>query len=91
MIISIFDRVENIVGKFLHFPQGFQKASFPDPSKGVVVWEGVKFRPFGKGHYRVGPWKVMIDDKQFGKLTPPRVESTPEDCLELCKVLSTWK
>ena len=44
------DRVENIVGegeiactsKFLLFSQCFQKASFPDLSKGVTVWEWVK-------------------------------------------------
>ena len=44
MIISVFDRVENIVGKrrnclykqFLLFPQCFLKASFPDASKGVI-------------------------------------------------------
>ena len=49
MIISVFDRVENIVGKgenadyqhFLLFPQCFEKASFPDKSKGVIVWEWV--------------------------------------------------
>ena len=48
MIISIFDRVENIVLKgenagyqhFLFFPQCFEKASFQD--KGVIVWEWVK-------------------------------------------------
>ena len=46
-------RVENTVGKgeiahyeqFLHFPQCFQKASFPEASKGVIMWEWVK-RPF---------------------------------------------
>ena len=50
MIISVFDRIENIVGKgenagyqhFLLFPQCFEKASFPDTSKGVIVWEWVK-------------------------------------------------
>ena len=50
MIISVFDRVENIVGKgenagyqhFLLFPQCFQKASFSDKSKDVIVWEWVK-------------------------------------------------
>ena len=49
MIISVFDRVENIVGKgendgyqhFLLFPQCFEKAFFPDISKGVIVWEQV--------------------------------------------------
>ena len=49
MIISAFDRVENIVGKgenagyqhFLLFSQCFQRASFPDVSKGVIVWEWV--------------------------------------------------
>ena len=47
MIISVFDRVENIVGKgensgyqhFLLFPQCFEKASLQDTSKGVIVWE----------------------------------------------------
>ena len=50
MIISVFDRDENIVGKgeiaryeqFLLFPQCFHKASFPEASKGVIVWEWVK-------------------------------------------------
>ena len=43
MVISVFDTVANIVRKqFLLFPQCFQKASFPDTSKGVVVWEWVK-------------------------------------------------
>ena len=27
--------------QFLVFPQCFQMASFPDPSKGVIVWERV--------------------------------------------------
>ena len=44
-------RVENTVGKgeiaryeqFLHFPQCFQKARFPVASKGVIVWEWLKF------------------------------------------------
>ena len=52
MIISVFDRVENIVEKgenagyqhFLLFPQYFEKASFPDTSKGVIVWKWVKER-----------------------------------------------
>ena len=50
MIVSVFDRAENIVGKgknasyqhFLLFPQCCEKASFPDTSKGVIVWEWVK-------------------------------------------------
>ena len=50
MILSVFDRVENIMGKgknagyqhFLHFPQYFEKVSFPNMSKGVIVWEWVK-------------------------------------------------
>ena len=49
MIISVFDRVKNIVGKgeiactsnFSSFPQCFQKASFLDAPKGVIVWESV--------------------------------------------------
>ena len=43
-------QVENTVGKgeiaryeqFLLFPQCFQKAYFPEASKGVIVWEWVK-------------------------------------------------
>ena len=54
MIISVYDRVENIVGKgenagyqhFLLFPQCFEKASFPYTSKGVFVWEWVRFGSF---------------------------------------------
>ena len=49
MIISVYDRVENIVGKgenagyqhFLLFPQCLEKASFPVTSKGIIVWERV--------------------------------------------------
>ena len=49
--ISVFDRIENIVGKgenagyqhFLHVPQCFEKACFSGASKGVLVWEWVKF------------------------------------------------
>ena len=48
-VISLHDRVENIVGKgenagyqhFLLFLQCFQKASFPEASKGVIEWEWV--------------------------------------------------
>ena len=50
MIISVCDRLENIVGKgenagyqhFLLFPQCFENASFPGVSKGTTVWEWVK-------------------------------------------------
>ena len=49
MIISVCDRVENIVRKgenagyqhFLLSSQCFQKASFPYASKGVIIWEWV--------------------------------------------------
>ena len=52
MTIPVFDSVENFGGKgenagnqhFLLFPQCFEKASFPDASKGVIVWEWVKDR-----------------------------------------------
>ena len=45
-------RVENTVGKggiaryeqFLLFPQCFLKACFPGASKGVIVWEWVKYK-----------------------------------------------
>ena len=58
MIISVCDRVENIVGKgenagyqhFLLFSQCFVKASFPDMSKGVIVWEWVNH---GRSHIHV--------------------------------------
>ena len=47
MLISVFDSVENIVGKgenaghqhFLLFPQCFEKASLQDTSKGVICTE----------------------------------------------------
>ena len=50
MIISVLESVENIMEKgenagyqhFLLFPQCFEKASLPDMSKGVIVWERVK-------------------------------------------------
>ena len=50
MITSVFDGVENIVGKgenagylhFLIFQQCFGKASFPDTSKSVIVWKWIK-------------------------------------------------
>ena len=53
MTISVFDTVEEIVGKgemctykqFFLFQQYFQKA-FPDPSKGVIVWEWLKYVQF---------------------------------------------
>ena len=46
-------QVENTVGKgeiahyeqFLLFPQCFQKACFPEASKGVIVWEWVNSLP----------------------------------------------
>ena len=48
MIVSVFDRVENIVGKGeiaftsnFSFSQCFQKVCFPGASKGVIVWEWV--------------------------------------------------
>ena len=48
---KLFKPIENTVGKgeiahyeqFLLFPQCFQKACFPGASKGVIVWEWVKF------------------------------------------------
>ena len=49
MIISVFNIVEKHCGKrrnclykqFLLFPQCFQRVSFLDASKGVIVWEWV--------------------------------------------------
>ena len=53
--------VENTVGKgeipryeqFLRFPQCFQKAYFPGPSKGVIVWEWVKTSIYGVKGYNL--------------------------------------
>ena len=50
-MIYVFDRVENIVGKgenagyqhFLLFSHCFKKASFPDMSKCIIVWEWVRY------------------------------------------------
>ena len=61
MIISVFDRVENIVGKgenagyqhFLLFPQCFENVCLPDTSKGVIVWEWVKGVQVTSGRYSV--------------------------------------
>ena len=47
--ISVFDKSRKHCGKrrnclykqFLLFLQCFQKASFPDPSKGVIVWKWI--------------------------------------------------
>ena len=60
MIISVFHRVENILRKgenagcqsFLLFPQCFAKASFPDMSKGVIVWEWVNQNIVVLGHLK---------------------------------------
>ena len=61
MIISVFDRVENIAGKgekactskILLFSPRFQKASSPDPSKGVIV-QGWAKPPLNK------PWFLRV-------------------------------
>ena len=49
MIISVFDRVKNIVGKGeiactgnFSFSTMFSEGFFPNSSKGVIVWEWVK-------------------------------------------------
>ena len=50
LIISVFDKVKNIVGKgeiactsnFSFSHNVFKRLRFPDPSKGVIVWEWVK-------------------------------------------------
>ena len=51
---KLSEQVENTVGKgeiaryeqFLLFPQCFQKACFQEGSKGVIVWEWVKYLTF---------------------------------------------
>ena len=61
MIIIVFNRAENIVGKeeiahyeqFLLLPQCFQKASFPEAPKGVIVWEWVNTSNSGASHHLI--------------------------------------
>ena len=83
MIIFVFDRVKNIVGKgenagyqhFLLFPQCFEKASFPDTSKGVIVREWVNYSimsvfPEYVQHYLTYPhlWIQLVSSQLFGLL-----------------------
>ena len=58
---KLFKPVENTVGKeeiacyeqFLLFPHCFQKACFPEASKGVIVWEWVKhFQEFADDNFK---------------------------------------
>ena len=60
MRISVFDRVENILGKgeiactsSFSFSTMFSKGFFPKLIKGVIVWEWVKAKP----HSRQGSGK----------------------------------
>ena len=63
-------QVENTVGKgeiaryeqFLLFPQCFQKASFPEASKSVIVWEWVKPLPNNK-FLNMTKLKAFADNK----------------------------
>ena len=48
--------------QFLFFPQWFQKACFPEASKGVIVWEWVDFLPNSK-ILACSSLKAFIDDK----------------------------
>ena len=64
MMISVCDRVEDVVRKgenagyqhFLLFLQCFEKSSFPDTSKGVIVWERVKSWSFDEEKVRRKHW-----------------------------------
>ena len=90
MIISVFDREENIVGKgentgyqhFLLFPQCFETASFPDTSKGVIVWEWVKIKNPSSLCYKLKRFHYAM------KIVFGRVESTVEK--EKMMVTSTF-
>ena len=71
--MSVFDTVENIVGKgenagyqhFLLLPQCFQKSSFPDTTKGVIVGEWVK-----REKVRILPCNVLYQIiTQYGSLS----------------------
>ena len=48
--------------QFLLFPQCFQKACFPEASRGVIVWEWVKPLPNDKS-LDVTKLKAFADDK----------------------------
>ena len=68
MIISGFDRVENFVGteKLLlqaisPFPTMFKKASFPDASKGVIVWERVNWSSLNA--FNLDGSKILFDKR----------------------------
>ena len=71
MIISVFDRVENIVGKgeiactsnFSFSHNVFQKASFPDTSKGVIEWEWVKLKmDINETFFRTQCWASSVNN-----------------------------
>ena len=72
--------MENTVGKveiaryeqFLLFPQCFQKASFPEASKGVVVWEWVNRAKnmVGKGENVSHQHLLLFPHNVFGRNFP---------------------
>ena len=68
MVISVFDRVENIVGKgeiaCTIFPQCFKKASFQEASKGVIVWEWVKER---NSYVNINMFHIKLEKQGFSK------------------------
>ena len=54
--------MEESYEQFLLFPQWFQKACFPEASKGVIVWEWVN--PLPNDKFLTGlNWKAFADDK----------------------------
>ena len=53
--------------QFLLFPQCFQKACFPQASKGVIVWEWVNSLPKKKIFRPVHIERFLKDRKHRGK------------------------
>ena len=89
MIISVFNRAENIVGKgenvgyqhFLLFPQCFEKASFSDTSKCVIVWEWVKGGSFCRQKTDIQTDKCLTNRQtnRQGKNYMPAINATTQN------------
>ena len=52
--------------QFLLFPQCFQKACFPEVSKGVIVWEWVESQDCAGKSYAASPYKTSTTHHWFG-------------------------
>ena len=73
-------QVENTVGKgeialyeqFLLFQQCFQKACFPEASKGVIVWEGVNLKMFSISLKRISSVMPAMHAQKISNLIQHR-------------------